>query len=80
MWLPELAQLAGTKHFKPLIDKGYVVIEDREFLRLSSAIMSRDQPKTLTSSQKQALEAIQTLKGGESALLHGVTGSGNSSG
>jgi len=39
------------------------VIEDREFLRLSSAIMSRDQPKTLTSSQKQALEAIQTLKG-----------------
>jgi primosomal protein N' (replication factor Y) len=76
MWLPELAQLAGTKHFKPLIDKGYVVIEDREFLRLSSAIMSRDQPKTLTSSQKQALEAIQTLKGGESALLHGVTGSG----
>jgi primosomal protein N' (replication factor Y) len=76
MWLPQLVQLAGTKHFKPLIDKGYVVIQDREFLRLSSSIMSRDQPKTLTPSQKQALETIQNLKGGESALLHGVSGIG----
>lgn len=76
MWLSELQELAATDPSKSLVKEGYVVIQDREFLRLSSAIMSRDQVKALTFSQKQALEAIKTLKGGESALLHGVTGSG----
>jgi primosomal protein N' (replication factor Y) (superfamily II helicase) len=76
MWLSELKELAATDPSKSLVKKGYVVIQLREILRLSSSIIAKDQAKTLTNSQKQALEAIKNLKGGESALLHGVTGSG----
>lgn len=74
--MKELKDLAGTSHVKPLVEKGYLVIQDREILRLSSSKVPRDTAKTLTPAQSIALEKIQSLTGRQQALLHGVTGSG----
>jgi primosomal protein N' (replication factor Y) len=79
VWLSELSKLANTSEspVHTLEKKGYLVIELREKLRLSShAENERESAKTLTTAQQTALGAINSLQGYELVLLHGVTGSG----
>ncbi len=79
LWLTELLQICNTSSatIKTLEQKGYVVIESREILRTAAQpSLTSDRAKTLTSSQKHALETISTLNGFAQVLLHGVTGSG----
>jgi primosomal protein N' (replication factor Y) (superfamily II helicase) len=79
LWLTELLQLAhtSTSVVNNLEKKGYVVIEERERLRLLQELHPlRDQKKILTESQKNALNIITNLDNFSEVLLHGVTGSG----
>jgi primosomal protein N' (replication factor Y) len=79
LWQSELLQIcsASTSTLKALVQKGYIVIEEREVLRTEkgSAVFS-EQAKTLNSAQTQALISIQSLDGFAQVLLHGITGSG----
>jgi primosomal protein N' (replication factor Y) (superfamily II helicase) len=79
LWLQELLQICqvSSSVLKTLAQKGYVVIQSREILRLetSSSPLS-DRPKSLTPAQAQALTAISNLSNYTQVLLHGVTGSG----
>ena len=75
----DLLALARTSSgtLKALADKGWLAIESREILRGDSHDPGqRDRPKALTPAQAAALEAIWALQPGQTALLHGVTGSG----
>jgi primosomal protein N' (replication factor Y) (superfamily II helicase) len=79
MWQSELLQLcsASTSILKALVDKGCVVIEDREILRRDHGVaVVGDHNKSLTPAQNNALETINSLTGFAQVLLHGVTGSG----
>ncbi|PIG93380.1 primosomal protein N' [Gloeocapsopsis sp. IPPAS B-1203] len=78
MWLSELLQICSTSSatLKALEQKGYVVIQEREVLRIERDSIAQEQPKTLTPAQSQALERIIKLEGYAQVLLHGVTGSG----
>ncbi|MBE9251581.1 primosomal protein N' [Dolichospermum sp. LEGE 00240] len=79
MWQSELLQLCATSTstLKALVDKGYIVIEDREILRREQgATVAGDWAKSLTPAQNNALETINSLTGFTQVLLHGVTGSG----
>jgi primosomal protein N' (replication factor Y) len=79
MWQSELLQLCGTNTsaLKPLVDKRYIVIEDREILRREQGpTVTRDWAKSLTPAQNHALQTINSLTGFARVLLHGVTGSG----
>jgi len=74
MWLSEIGSTAVVNK---LVQKGYLVIENRERLRLQTGIVGeQDQAKILTQEQQKALEHIEKLKGYQQVLLHGVTGSG----
>jgi primosomal protein N' (replication factor Y) (superfamily II helicase) len=79
MWQSELLQLCATSTstLKALVDKGYIVIEDREILRQEQGpTVAGDWAKSLTPAQNNALETINSLTGFAQVLLHGVTGSG----
>ncbi|BAZ88535.1 primosomal protein N' [Dolichospermum compactum] len=79
MWQSELLQLCATSTstLKALVDKGYIVIEDREILRREQGpTVAGDWAKSLTPAQNHALETINSLTGFAQVLLHGVTGSG----
>ncbi|AFZ56036.1 primosomal protein N' [Anabaena cylindrica FACHB-243] len=79
LWQSELLQICSASNsiLKTLVEKGYVVIEEREILRREqSPLMAGDQAKSLTNAQTNALELIQSLNGFAQVLLHGVTGSG----
>ncbi|MUL35508.1 primosomal protein N' [Gloeocapsopsis dulcis] len=78
VWLSELLQICSTSSatLKALEQKGYIVIQEREVLRIERDSIAQDQPKTLTQAQSQALETIIELDGYAQVLLHGVTGSG----
>jgi primosomal protein N' (replication factor Y) len=79
IWQSELLQLCSTSTstLKALVDKGYIVIEDREILRREKGpAVAEDEAKSLTPAQKNALETINSLTGFAQVLLHGVTGSG----
>ncbi|MCU0533639.1 MAG: primosomal protein N' [Hydrococcus sp. Prado102] len=79
LWLNELLQLckASSAIVDALETKGCVVIQQRERLRLlDEQHQTSDAPKTLTSAQAEALNAISNLEGFAQVLLHGVTGSG----
>ena len=79
LWLQSLVELARTSSntVRSLEKKGYVSIEEREILRAERGQdRGRDRPKSLTSDQQAALARIQGMKSGETALLHGITGSG----
>lgn len=79
LWQSELLQIChtSTSTLKTIVQKGYIVIEEREVLRTEQGpILALDHPKTLTSAQASALESIQSLEGFAQILLHGVTGSG----
>jgi primosomal protein N' (replication factor Y) len=80
LWLKELlgkCELHSDSVVKTLAKKGYVVIEERETLRLlREENPTPDEAKNLTSAQNQALEVIFGLNRFATVLLHGVTGSG----
>lgn len=79
MWLQELLQTchASSSVLKPLVQRGYLIIQLREVLRLEAGqAIQPDRPKPLTAAQQQALAAILALPGFAQILLHGVTGSG----
>ena len=84
LWCSDLLKLCrtSTSTLKMLERKGYLILEQREVLRLeSSAAPVADSPKQLTTAQADALTAIAALfkKAGShyaEILLHGVTGSG----
>jgi primosomal protein N' (replication factor Y) len=79
MWQSELLQLCSTSTstLKALVDKGYIVIEDREILRREQGVtVIGDHHKSLTPAQNNALETINSLTRFAQVLLHGVTGSG----
>jgi len=62
---------------KKLETLGYVILEEREFLRLEQSVSPQpDAPKSLSMAQAQALETIQALVGYQQVILHGITGSG----
>lgn len=75
----ELITLGRTSSgtLRSLEEKGWLLLEAREILRGDRHDSGqRDRPKTLTPAQAAALETIQGLEPGQTALLHGVTGSG----
>ncbi|MBW4682439.1 MAG: primosomal protein N' [Microcoleus vaginatus WJT46-NPBG5] len=77
--LTELLQTCSTSTsvVKALEQKGYVVIQLREVLRIPvEPAQPADQHKELTNNQRSALEVIAGLNGFAQVLLHGVTGSG----
>lgn len=79
LWLTELQRLtqSSPSTIATLAQKGYLVIETRERLRLEQGDISQHHPpQQLTLAQKQALETITNLSGFAQVLLHGVTGSG----
>jgi primosomal protein N' (replication factor Y) (superfamily II helicase) len=79
MWQSELLQLCATSTstLKSLVDKGSIVIEDREILRREQGpTVAGDWAKSLTPAQNNALETINSLTGFAQVLLHGITGSG----
>lgn len=79
MWLQELLQAChvSSSVLKTLAQKGQLIIQPREVLRLeATSARLCDQPKILTAAQHQALAVITTISGFSQVLLHGVTGSG----
>ncbi len=83
MWLTELLQTcsASSSTIKTIEKKGYVVVEEKEVLRIEAVentdeTFTGSQAKNLTSAQQTALETINNINGYASILLHGVTGSG----
>ena len=78
-WLAELVKICdiSSQVVKKLEEKGYVIIQYRERLRLlEQPQVSSDHPKPLTMFQTKALDLIKTLESSAEILLHGVTGSG----
>ncbi|NEP17654.1 MAG: primosomal protein N' [Leptolyngbya sp. SIO4C1] len=79
LWLSDALQRLRTTSatLKKLAAKGYLTIQPRELLRVSShSTAAPDQPKRLTADQAAALSALSALTGYTKVLLHGVTGSG----
>ncbi|MGB7379660.1 MAG: primosomal protein N' [Rivularia sp. (in: cyanobacteria)] len=83
MWLTELLQTcsASSSVVKNIEKKGYVVVEEKEVLRIDTSenadeTFTGGQAKNLTSAQQIALKTINNINGYASILLHGVTGSG----
>lgn len=79
LWLNELVRIAQTTTatIEKLAEKGCVVIEKRETLRLLvECNITPDRVKQLNQAQQQALAEINNLEGYAEVLLHGVTGSG----
>ncbi|GAB4296049.1 MAG: primosomal protein N' [Oscillatoriaceae cyanobacterium] len=83
MWVTELCELAKTSSgvVKKLAEKGCVVIDEQEQLRIpADAAVSNTwntaPPAQLTPAQSRALATINSLNCFARVLLHGVTGSG----
>ncbi len=78
--LPELlriCELNSNSVVNTLANKGCVLIQERETLRLlQDSSPEKDLPKTLTKEQSRALGIINSLDCYSTVLLHGVTGSG----
>ncbi|MGL5081172.1 MAG: primosomal protein N' [Microcoleaceae cyanobacterium] len=66
-----------SRTLQGLADQGCITLQKREVLRLAQGERQpTDTPKSLTSYQATAVEAINGLSGFTQVLLHGVTGSG----
>lgn len=75
--LLKICELNSNSVVNTLANKGCVVIQERETLRLlQDSYPKKDEPKTLTKDQARALEIINNLDCYSTVLLHGVTGSG----
>ena len=70
-------QLNSNSTVTTLAKKGYLVVQERETLRLlQDSRPEKDFPLSLTPDQTRALEIINSLDAFATVLLHGVTGSG----
>ncbi len=81
LWQSDLLKLVDSKSsaiLKPIVDKGYIAIVNKEKLRFEQelGIFQQESAKVLTPDQMVALEAINQISGFAQVLLHGVTGSG----
>ena len=79
MWLTELLNSCKTNSsvVKKLEEKGCVIIAAQELLRREQGRGNiRDEIKSLTPYQAEALTTITQIQGFAQVLLHGVTGSG----
>ncbi|MEO0868485.1 MAG: primosomal protein N' [Cyanobacteria bacterium J06642_11] len=79
LWLSDALQRLRTTSgtLQRLAEKGYVVIEAREQLRVGSHSQAQiDAPKRLTPDQAQVVTKLNQLASYDQVLLHGVTGSG----
>ena len=79
LWLSDALQRCRTTTatLKTLAQKGYLVIQPRQVLRVGAeAMVTPDRPKPLTTHQQKALAVIDSLHHKAEVLLHGVTGSG----
>ncbi|MGK7932952.1 MAG: primosomal protein N' [Microcystaceae cyanobacterium] len=79
LWLNDLLRLGHTSSslVETLQDKGYVILEYQERLRLlKNPEIDNDQEKILTPAQEEALNQIKNNGKFTEILLHGVTGSG----
>ncbi len=81
LWQSDLLRLIDTKSFavlKPIVDRGYIAIVNKEKLRFEQelGIFQQEPAKRLTPDQAVALESINQISGFAQVLLHGVTGSG----
>jgi primosomal protein N' (replication factor Y) len=79
VWLKDFKKnyLFSDSVIKALVEKGCVILENREKLRLAQEIsVNRDNHKQLTLDQQTALDKINNLSGYHQVLLHGITGSG----
>ncbi len=79
LWLRDLMREARCSEdtVRALVAQGCCRIAPRERLRRATGPeLAGDRPKQLTPAQATALEQIAQLQPGETALLHGVTGSG----
>ncbi len=83
MWMTELCELAKTSSgvVKKLAEKGCVVIDEQEQLRIPADAAVANTwntaaPAQLTPAQSRALATINSLNQFARVLLHGVTGSG----
>ena len=75
--LRSLCKLSSNSVIKTLAHKGYLIIQERESLRLLEESQPiSDTPKQLTTEQSYALEIINSIDSFSTVLLHGVTGSG----
>jgi primosomal protein N' (replication factor Y) (superfamily II helicase) len=81
LWQSDLLRLIDTKSsavLKPIVDRGYIAIVNKEKLRFEQelGIFQQEPAKRLTPDQAMALAAINQISGFAQVLLHGVTGSG----
>ncbi len=79
LWLSDALQLCRTTTatLKTLVQKGYLIIEPRQVLRIGEETkVTPDRLKSLTPDQQKALDVIAPLTHHAEVLLHGVTGSG----
>ncbi|MCG8362413.1 MAG: primosomal protein N' [Pseudanabaenales cyanobacterium] len=79
LWLSDALQLCRTTTatLKTLAQKGYLVIQPRQVLRVGEeAVVTPDRLKPLTPHQQKVLAVIEPLNHKAEVLLHGVTGSG----
>lgn len=75
--LLQKCELKSNSVINSLANKGCVVVQERETLRLLQEFAPhKDTPKTLTKEQQSALNVIEKLQGFSTTLLHGITGSG----
>lgn len=68
-----LIQKFGASAVKSLLDKGVLIVSEKEKLRAPTAIYTPDKKVCLNKMQQQAIDEICQNK---TYLLHGVTGSG----
>ncbi len=79
LWLRDLMREARCSEdtVRALVTQGCCRIAPRERLRRATGPdLAGDRPKDLTPAQAEALAQLAQLQPGETALLHGVTGSG----
>ncbi len=75
--LLQKCELKSNSVINSLVNKGCVIVQERETLRLlQESAPKKDLPKILTNEQQCALDIVEKLEGFKTVLLHGVTGSG----
>ena len=73
MLISDIKQQFGESAVKALIDKNFIVVEKQKINRTPLWLGRDDKTVTLNAQQ---LNAIETIQGNKTFLLHGVTGSG----
>ena len=77
MLISDIKQQFGESAVKAHIDKNFIVVEKQKINRTPLWLGRDDKTVTLNAQQ---LNAIETIQGNKTFLLHGVTGSGKNRG